>query len=219
MGYIYTIKYQDKPIYVGQTSKNPELRWKEHRTVAHGEKGFKIHSFMREVGVDNCSFEVLEETEQLNERENYWIRVLNTHESQGGCNLTWGGYHGVDSLKKRCYQYSIDGKYLQAFESVAEASEAVNGNHANILKVIYGQLNVAYGFRWSYDFYENLPKITNNYTGSPKKVGQYDLNGKFIQSFTSTKEAARALCKNQGNISSAANGKRKTAYGYIWKFL
>ena len=51
------------------------------------------------------------------------------------------------------------------------------------------------------------------------EILQYDLNNNFIQSFSSPKEAATFLNKSQSShITACAKGKRKTAYGYIWKY-
>lgn len=54
-----------------------------------------------------------------------------------------------------------------------------------------------------------------------KKVAQYDLNNNFIQEFESFTEAAKSINKPYGytHISAVAGGKRKTAYGYIWKLV
>ena len=47
---------------------------------------------------------------------------------------------------------------------------------------------------------------------------QYDLNNNYIQSFSSYIEAARSLGKNQSShIGQCVRGKRKTAYGFIWR--
>lgn len=49
-------------------------------------------------------------------------------------------------------------------------------------------------------------------------VGMYDNEGHLLRTFSSQKEAAEFLhLKNTGNISRCANGKQKTAHGYIWK--
>lgn len=52
-----------------------------------------------------------------------------------------------------------------------------------------------------------------------KGVGQFTLDGKLVQIYTSYSEAAKALNKPSGvsHISQVANGSRKTAYGFIWK--
>lgn len=52
-----------------------------------------------------------------------------------------------------------------------------------------------------------------------KKVYQYSLDGKFIAEYPSTKEVERQLGYKVPNISYCCNGKQKTAYGYIWKYI
>lgn len=51
-----------------------------------------------------------------------------------------------------------------------------------------------------------------------KEVNQYSLDGNFIRSFPSTKEIERQLGFANNNIGACCNGKRKTAYGFIWKY-
>ena len=52
-----------------------------------------------------------------------------------------------------------------------------------------------------------------------KPIAQYTLNGKLLKVWPSLKEAKRETGFSQGNISQAANGKRKTACGFIWKYV
>jgi group I intron endonuclease len=59
----------------------------------------------------------------------------------------------------------------------------------------------------------------NNLGKNNKPVLQYSKDGIFIQEFTSTTEAGRALGKKTGSaIGECASGKRPSIYGYIWKF-
>ena len=50
-------------------------------------------------------------------------------------------------------------------------------------------------------------------------VGQYTREGKLIKVWQSSMEVQRQLGFNQGNISQVARGERKTANGYIWKYI
>jgi len=54
----------------------------------------------------------------------------------------------------------------------------------------------------------------------PKTVIQLDLQGNPIQKFNSISDAARAIGKPNGNghISMVCRGKRKSCYGYKWKY-
>jgi len=49
-----------------------------------------------------------------------------------------------------------------------------------------------------------------------KEVSQYTIQGNFVNSYGSTREAKRKT--NISHISSCCNKKRKTAGGYIWKY-
>ena len=51
-----------------------------------------------------------------------------------------------------------------------------------------------------------------------KPVGQYTRDGKLVKVWQSTMEVERQLGFDQGNITRVANGKLKTAYGYVWKY-
>ena len=53
-----------------------------------------------------------------------------------------------------------------------------------------------------------------------KSVVMIDIkSGKDIKTFTSIANAGEYLGKKSGSISACCNGKRKTAFGYKWKFL
>ena len=51
-----------------------------------------------------------------------------------------------------------------------------------------------------------------------KPVLQFSKNNVFIREFKSASEAERFLNKNGHHINCCCNGKRKTAYGYKWRY-
>lgn len=51
-----------------------------------------------------------------------------------------------------------------------------------------------------------------------KPINMYAKSGNFMRTFPSASEAARYVGGDVGNISAAALGKAKTAYGYRWKY-
>lgn len=63
------------------------------------------------------------------------------------------------------------------------------------------------------------PFIIAGQTARKKKIAQIDTKGKIIKVFDSGAEAARQLGLSIGNISSCANGIRKTTGGYHWQFV
>ena len=52
-----------------------------------------------------------------------------------------------------------------------------------------------------------------------KPVGQYTLDGDLVKAWQSANEVQRQTGFSQGNISEVANGNRKTAYGFRWKYV
>ena len=84
-------------IYIGQ-SINIYERWKQHEYKAFNcnEKAYNsaIHQAYRKYGIENFSYEIIEECspEQLDAREIYWIKQLNSL-TPNGYNITSGGQY------------------------------------------------------------------------------------------------------------------------------
>lgn len=108
MGYIYKITNSiNGKIYVGQTFRNVQERFKEHLRMGRKEEvGYKslLYYAIKKYGKDAFSVDTLEECpdDKLNEREIYWIDTLGTCEN--GYNISRGvqkepKYHSADILR------------------------------------------------------------------------------------------------------------------------
>lgn len=51
-----------------------------------------------------------------------------------------------------------------------------------------------------------------------KKITQYTLDGVFVAEYPSLAQVNRDFGYSQSNLSKCCLGKRKSAYGYIWRF-
>lgn len=131
--YCYTNKINNHK-YVGQTN-NYERRIREHRSCAFNEKASSyndlIHKKIREYGEDNFEISLIEtlyidNIEEVNQREIYWINKLQTHCSTGlGYNMSIGGgrrgYSSIlsneelvtlkNEIKQGIPYYEIENKY------------------------------------------------------------------------------------------------------------
>lgn len=120
------------------------------------------------------------------------------------------------SLKLVVKQFGIDGKLLKVFDSITEAAKATGTNITSISLVASGKMRSANGFVWRYkkgNYKGELAKLP-----AFKKVIQYALDGKIINSYKTIKEAAGANKFNAGNIGAALNGIRKHANGFVWRY-
>ena len=69
--------------YVGMTKQPAERRWVQHKLKAKNLSGntTELHTAMNNEGIENFSFEVIEECSSsvVSEREIHWINELNSH--------------------------------------------------------------------------------------------------------------------------------------------
>ena len=128
--------------------------------------------------------------------------------------------------KKRVSMYSLDGSFIKEFDSITIAEKETGVLVVNICACCNKKVRQAGGFLWRYEKYDTIEKVR------PKKVAD-DLrtrgckpikmyNGIVeVQEFSSVLEASKFIGKPnaQVNISACALGKRKTAYGYRWKYI
>lgn len=94
-------------MYIG-ASVNCQRRWQDHRSKSHTSKRPDdvrkiLYVAMRKYGLDNFSFEIIEECaqEDLNEREIYWIDHYNTFHNKHHYNRDPGGNLSCPAKIKR----------------------------------------------------------------------------------------------------------------------
>lgn len=94
-------------MYIGQTIRTLEERWKEHLESARDLNNQRpLYRAMRKYGIQNFSHQIIEEcaNNDLNDREQYWIKEKQTWIAKypnNGYNLTQGGNNGT----KYSYDY------------------------------------------------------------------------------------------------------------------
>ena len=215
--YKITNKINNK-CYIGQ-SVDIQQRWSKHLSAFNGEHtpDYKIYRAFEKYGLQNFTFEVIEECEQqhLDEREIYWIEFYNSFAE--GYNMSLGGRACNGTNDKKVYQYSLDGALIGEYKSAHEAARALNIQFTNICKVCRGERKTAGGFGWSYEkkeIEEPIQTITKHNTA----VLQYDKSGNFITEYKSAREAQKQTGISNTTIGLVCKGKGKTAGGFVWKY-
>lgn len=204
--------------YVGQ-SIDIESRWQQHRTGCYNpnSSSYKTYFYqaIRKYGINNFSFSVIEECDEkeLDEREIYWIALLNSNQRDIGYNITDGGDGVKGYWDKPVYQYDLNGIFITEYKSASEAKRQTG--ITTIVTCCCGITKSGGGYLWSYVKYDKLPKYTTNY---PKtEVHQYGLNGEYIQSFSSIKEASitTGVCLTSITLC-VQNDTQIRAGDYMW---
>ena len=134
-GIIYKItNLLDGMVYVGQTTRSIEVRFREH-AVADS----RIGNAIRKYGAENFSCEVVEECESraaLDEREIFWIAHFNC-KAPNGYNMTDGGERGRGLCGEDSYWF---GKNLPA-EACVKMADAKRADtpYKNLLNAMIEQ--------------------------------------------------------------------------------
>jgi group I intron endonuclease len=197
---IYKITSPTNKIYIGQ-SINVENRIKTYKYIGNRKHQHKLNNSIKKYGLENHIFEIIEECsiEQLNEREIYWIQYYESVIK--GLNLTYGGEGGKQSEEVKIKKSkSMTGKIFSD-ETKKKMSESKKGH-------------IMYTDEWK----EKMKNGAWNSGTSSKPVLQYDLEGNFIKEWNSISKAANHINKSTSAISECCKNKRKTAYGYKWKY-
>jgi len=123
--------------YIGQSVCITE-RWNNHRCAAREGIDYPLYRAMRKYGLDNFSFEIIEECPQelLNEREKYWISYYNTY--YDGYNQTLGGQGAsvvnpkITEIKQELKQFNLTIKQIaDKYNLSPQQLAAINNGRAH----------------------------------------------------------------------------------------
>ena len=213
MAYIYKIVNKtNNKVYIGKTNYvNPFKRFDEHIRDSKKErcKNRPLYRAFSKYGIHNFEFIILEETDDEDNREKYYISLYNSF-GKNGYNATLGGdgrpYINLD--EDEVIKYHIYNAKYQILKTK---------NHfrvdAKTIKEILLKHNI--------DWLNKNQSIKKSHYDKNGDVYQVDINtNKIINKFNSWTNANEVFGKDKynGNIKDACNGRRKShlAYGYRW---
>ena len=203
MAYIYKIINDiNGKIYIGKTYNSIEKRFKEH--CADRLKGKceqrPLYSAMNKYGVEHFHIELLEETDNPEEREKYWIEYYGSFKS--GYNATIGGDGRPYVDKDIIISLWKEGKIIKEIHNITGYD----------IKTIR-----------KYLLLNNISEqeiISKGYAYQGKTVAKIDKNtDEILEVFNTSGEAGKSIGKTGQHIREVCLGKRKSAYGYKWKYI
>ena len=211
-------------IYIGQTIHQVEKRLKKHQQKSSGCRA--IYNAIQYHGWENFEKYWYEcPDDDLNKHEELMIEVLGTL-SPDGYNLKEGGANGKASeeSKQKNKEAKLGEKnpnfgLPKSKETKQKMSEAHRGEKSymfGIPKSTEHKQRVSEATKGEKN--HNFGKTGEKHPNSIK-VYRYALDGTFIDSFESGREAGRYLNNDGSKISACARGERKTAHKYKWSYV
>lgn len=183
----------NKKAYIGQ-SIDIERRWQEH---IHEDRQSYIHNAIKKYGINNFSFEIIEECskEELDEKEIFWIKYYNTFEN--GYNLTLGGNSG--------FHYNIE-EIFQDYQRTHNLQLTAKhfGCHYNTVRNILQIFGQNHNGIWQEE--KAVEKI------DPKTL-------QVVATYSSLREAGEKCNCSWTAIQAAANGKHNSSCGFYWRYV
>lgn len=194
--------------YIGQ-SVNIETRWSQHKSVSRSYEtldGNELHKDILELGVENFSFEVIEQisVDKLDQREIYWIQYYDTY--YNGYNHTLGGNGNV----------RLDYKKIQELWSNGFTAKEI----ANILNTSSCSINIALtnlNITTAEKRERSKELIAKAYNPYKRTVLKIDINtNEIIEIFDSVSAAAKAIGINRATFREGLQKHNNIYKGYKW---
>ena len=211
MAYIYQIINDiNNKIYIGKTEFSIDKRFKEHCSDAFKERNEKrpLYSAMRKYGIEHFHIELIEETDNPEEREKYWIEQKQSFKN--GYNATLG------RKKKKYLDYDLIIASYKEIKSIKDTAISLGISSDSVSNVLRAN---------------NISIITSSEVIQKKYgkvVNMYDLQNTFLKTFPSVNAAAKYMVENnltgckmttiKQHITEVCMGKRKTAAKFKWKY-
>jgi group I intron endonuclease len=216
---IYKITNPKGKVYIGQ-SINIERRFKEYKRLAKRSAGRKILNSLKGHGVENHTFEVIEEClkEQLHEREYHWKKHYTSVENGLNCDYfdNSGGPRSEETKQKisegaKGKKRSEETKQKLRKPKTEQHKQNISKAKQNISEETKRKISEGKKGKTPNRDYKMWAKQQQ------KPILQYDLEGNFIREWEGTKVAAVYLGCDPTTITANLRGITKKGYGYIWK--
>jgi group I intron endonuclease len=199
--YKITNKLNNKS-YIGQTIRSVKSRWNRHCSKTSNSA---ISKAIQKYGKHNFEFRIIiraETIDELNHREQYFIKLLNTV-SPNGYNLEFGGKNKTTSEETKLRQ------------SLSHLGLKYNRKRKpKYKKKVQGWINPNIGKTTSPE-----SKLKNAIAHGAKFFVMKDQNENIIWQGVILSECARQFNLSIGNISECLKGRRKQHKGFSFKYI
>lgn len=190
--------------YIGITGRTLELRW----NYGHGYDTQFFGKAVKKYGVENIKSEILHENLTYEEALAKEIEEIANHKSNNphfGYNCTIGGEAVVGYvITEECRKQRKKQAQNLWSDPIIKAKLL-----AHLKELNEGRIGKKM----------DREAVRKSALARGKAVDQYSLDGKYISTFPTAMDAARAVGKkNNSDIVSCCKGRRSYAQGFIWRY-
>lgn len=242
-GFIYlTSNNTNGRKYIGKRTYDENGEWKSYLG-----SGIAIKRAIEKYGTENFTriiIDVAYSKSDLDDKERYWIQFYNAAYDRRFYNMTSGGDGGNTILS---YTDKELDDYRRKKSKIHMATAPKGGDaprsiltKLDVIKIIDRLKNNDYieniandygvGYSTIHDIrmHRTWKEMTNDICFDNistrrkpygKAVAQFDLDGNLIATFKSARDAYRVTGISYKHISGVCNNDRRTAQGYIWRFV
>ena len=222
---IYYLHRGDKvPFYVGKTKNSLKKREREHKNKLQNKN--IVLETIDEVFDSEWKFW---EKHYISLFRSWGFELENRNDGGGGSTSRSEEFKNRLSqqrkgkkpinVEKSILQFDLEGNFIKKWESYTQAYDVLKNQ--GISKAARGEHLQASNYIWCYEkdytsklILDKVYKIKD----STIPVLQFDINMNFINEYSSIQNASKHLNKKPAAICECCKEKRKTAYGFIWKY-
>ena len=198
MAYIYKIINDiNNKIYIGKTYRTIEKRFQEHcrEYKTRRSETRPLYRAMNKYGIEHFHIELIEETSNPEEREEYWIEYYGSFKN--GYNATKGG----DG--KPYIDYELVIKTYKNLLNVTKTAQILNIDTKTVSKILQNN---------NIEIYHNNEMLRKSVAKIDKKTGE------ILKVYSSIAEAEKEN-GNTRHIADVCRGNRKSCKGFFWKYI
>ena len=229
-GFIYVLKNKiNGKRYVGKTTQTVTRRIHQHFSDAFNcqYKSYNgaFQNSIRKYGASAFELEHVFEfvnitDDELNEQEMSYIQQFNSHVRDNGYNMTYGGDGGSSGRGLDVYDSNM--QHIAHFNRFQDAWRTldINPNSLNAFLTKQNKIKtkiLIYG-NWFIFYDDQDPREYGDPLTNCKMIDMYDLQGNFINTFTSLIEIAEHLAVTPNSVSACCRGKTLQCQGYVCRY-
>ena len=133
-------------------------------------------------------------------------------------NVIFSSLRENNANKRQIVQLTLDGEYLQTYNSLKEAEKCTGVRYQQISACVRHIKISSGGFMWLYED-EYDPSIAYKYKSHRERlVVQLTKDNKYIKEYSSISEASNQTGFSKSSIGECCSGRHKYSHGYIFMY-